>query len=426
MAVTDVQQRDRPEATFELGKYSIRVPYRVTTDSVNDGPLTVCQASGLPSFYAPYVWGNDSNEDAVLVRYEPKPLGTAPTKVWIVECVYETPTQKESKGSDNANRKTGGGTGRTTPGEFTNPLLEMPSVKWHSSGREALLTRIYDTITGTLKPCTASNGEVFDPPPKYIESLATLEITRNEPIGANQPSIAATYTNAVNSDTFWGVAAGYWKIKEIVPERQDRQVPNSPFKFPFLRVSYSFEYNPQGWDIQLLDYGSYYWERNFADPGGVGNPVLRATRTRIVTTDGHPTSAPLNGVGRPLPDRQPCTITDGSDTIDIPAATPLYPFAVGDTVIFSAIQKPAENGIVAAAPLVFGVPYYVVSNTVTGSAQALKVSLTSGGAAITISNPSNQKGWQYIYSPGVFFPIRPYTRLPFSSLALPQSFAMVQ
>ena len=415
---------DRPSGSFELGKYVVRVPYRVVVDSVNDGPQTVASAAGLPILYSTYSYGSESNSEMLARRYEPEPIGSSKTLLWRVNVVYETPSQKEGRGGPGG-RDAGGGTGRVTPGEFLNPLLELPSVKFHSSGREALITRIYDNITGTFKPCTASNGEVFDPPPKFIETYGTLEISRNEPISSPQPGTALGYGNAVNSDYFWGIAPGYWRAKEIVPERQDRQLPSSPFKFAFLRVAYAFEYNPQGWDIPLLDYGSYYWARPENSSAAVpGN--LPAVRRDIMTREGTKTSAPLNGNGMPLPDRVPYTPTAASDVINIAATTPPQRFSVGDIVQFSAIPLTGSppSSVVAPAPLSFNRVYYVVENIVTAGAQALKVSATFGGAAITLTDTGT--GWQYIYSPGVFFTIRPYNRLPYAALNLPQSFALVQ
>jgi hypothetical protein len=412
-----------PEGNFGLGRQMVRVPYRVIVNSQNDGPLTVASAPGLPVIYSTYAWGSESNDELVLTRFESKRQGSSKTLTWIVEAIYETPETKEGR----SNRDAGAGTGRRTAGEFTNPLLEIPTVKWHSSGREALLTRIYDNTTGIVKPCTASNGEVFDPPPKFIETFATLEIQRNESIAANQPGIAALYTNAINSDVFWGLPAGYWRFKEIVPERQDRQIPVAPYKFPFLRVSYVAEYNPAGWDIQLLDYGSYYWERPVNSPGGAAG-AIPARRIKIKTADGHDTSAPLNGYGMPLPDRVPWTPVTGAGpgAVTIAATSPIQKFNVGDLIQFTAIPTTGSppSSVVAPAPLSFNTVYYVISNTVTAGAQAIDVSTTPGGARIALTTTGT--GWQYAYSPGVFFTIRPYNRLPFAALGLPQSFAAVQ
>ena len=51
-------QKDRPEGTFELGKYSIRVPWQVTVDSINDGPLIECAKRAKIVVVA---WGNNGS-----------------------------------------------------------------------------------------------------------------------------------------------------------------------------------------------------------------------------------------------------------------------------------------------------------------------------------------------------------------------------
>lgn len=421
---------DRPEGSYHTGKYTVRVPYKVVVSSIQDGPQIVASAPGLPLIFSQYSFGNERNPYMFLMGFDPKPLGSPPTLTWRVDAVYETLPLKEGREGTRGNAS-GGGTGRQTPGEFTNPLLELPIVKFHSSGREALLTQVYDTTTGVTKPATASNGEVFDPPPKYLEPYATLEITRNEAIGARQPGIAIQYANTVNSDQFWGATAGYWRCKEIIPERQERQIPGGSFRFPFLRVSYSFEYNPNTWDIQLLDYGSYYWQRARVDQGADGQPNNAAERIQIKTKDGQPTSAPLNGNGYPLPDRAPCRFSGGSSTITLPTTTPIQQFHVGDTVLFSAtpIVGGAANAVTAPTGLAFGTAYYVVSTTpanptATQATTAITVSATRTGAAIVPSDAGS--GNFYVYSPGIFFTVRPYTRLAFRALGLPQSFAQVQ
>jgi hypothetical protein len=430
MAVSgSAQLMGPPEGSFELGKYTVRVPYRVLVTDRNDGPLIVLGASGLPALYSEYSFGNESNADMLLRRYEPKHISTPGALAWRVDCVYETPQQKEEKsGAGTSSRNSGGGTGRERAGQFENPLLEWPIVKTHSAGREALITRIYDNITNSFKPCTASNGEVFDPPPKYLQTFFTLEITRNEPITAAHLSIEATYTNAVNSDVFWGIAAGYWRIKEITCERQDRQLPNTPFKFAFLRVTYTIEFNPETWDLFLLDHGTYYWKRPANDNNGLptagGNQP--AEKKTIQTADGHPTSAPLNGRGQPLPDRRPYTPRQTTDpSFSIAKMTPTYAFTDGDLVMFSGLPRQDETTVTAPSGISYNTAYYVrdVVTAADGS-QTFNVATTASGTRISLADTGT--GHQYIYVPGVFFTIRPYSRVAFSGLGLPQSFALVQ
>ncbi len=333
------------EGDFETGKYEIRVYYRVIVNSRLDDPIVVCSASGLPELYSLYS-GNGTQDEMRLRKYSAVRTGDKATMVWKVTAYYSTPEIKEGKGGGN---HAGGGTGRETGGEFENPLLELPVVKMTSTGREKPLTRIYDNISGSFKPCTASNGEVFDPPPRTLETMVTLSITRNEPITANHPYIAIIYTDAVNSDPFFGMFPGIWKIKEIVVERQERQIKGGA-KFPFLRVTYSFEANKEGWDERLLDYGTVYY------PDTAFPSTAPALPTDITTARGQKTSAPLNGRGQPLMDRKQFTVVAATDVFTVGASRP-----GSGTLVDGDLVQVANTGGALPAPLREGSTYRVIS-----------------------------------------------------------------
>jgi hypothetical protein len=292
--------------------------------------------------------------------------------------------------------------------------LERPSVKFHTSGREVSLTKIYDNISNTLKPCTASNGEVFDPPPKTMDRMLTLEIQRNESIATPHPALAIQYINACNSDVFWGMAAGVWLCKGINPERQERRTPAGAI-FPFLRTSYTFEARAEGWDLQLLDYGTKYISQTRVSAAVASSPPI--TR-QFVTTENHPTSGLLNGRGGALPDKIPFTADNGTSLLTTPATTTGATFANGDLVQLTNIGGALPDGLVAYRN------YYIKDPNPSGGGQAFNLSLTSGGATVSFSD--NGTGTHYIGSPGVFFTIRPFARLPFAALGLPQNFMLVQ
>ncbi len=474
------------EATFEAGKFSVRVPYRIITNDRNDGPLTVCSASGLPAFGDLYAFGNESDDEMRLRSYQPQRIGDAATLVWVVWCQYSTPEQKDYGRGGEHTGGLGGGTGRESAAEFTNPLLETPSVKFHSSGREVPIFQIRDNITGTFKPATASNGEPFDPPPKTTSRVLTLEIVRNEPLSANQPAIAIQYQDAVNSDTFWGMPRGTWKVKEIVPERQERQIQGGT-RVPFLRVAYSFEGRPEGWDVNLLDYGSFYLQN---DPKGSAFPQKK---TQFRTSEGHPTSGPLNGKGGALPGRMQFTVDTSTDIVTVPSNPAGITFSNGDLVLVE-----AASGSTLPTPLSRRRSYYVsgssglaftLSGTVAGEIESIDFTvspnqvttktphgLTTGNTVViadaqciefsdtdsvintywtiivtgtrtftlngsVVAPLAYERGGKvmrpidittagtgtfYIWSPGVFFRIRPQNWLPFAALGLPGSFTQVQ
>lgn len=423
-----------PKASFELGRRKYTREFQVLCSSMEDGPLIASAALAEQGIilFTPYDTGTEHDTEALLRTVTPERIRPG-FAAWKFTCEYSTPELKERTGShDN-----GGGSGRENPGEFTNPLLELPTVKVSIESREVLLTQIFDTAVGTLKPCTASNGEVFDPPPKVLERYMVLTISRNERLTANHPAIGLMYQDAVNSDTFWRLPPGVWKVRSIVAERQQRQLPGGG-QFAYLRCEYSFEGKAlkivnlanlslppantivSSWDIQLLDYGSYYYitpppsatsslgAGGFVAPNG-NSPVRMPFRTR----DGHPTSGMLDGQGGALPDR--VTFTVSGSTLTVPNSS--YPFKNGLQVQLWSIGGDLPD------PLQPNGAYYVV-NSSGPRYVSFQLSETQGGDAIELTDAGS--GTLFIGTSGVFLQIRPYNRLPFGLLRLPQSFRQVQ
>src|SRR6185369_10303432 len=192
-----------PRGAIELGQRKYYRDFQVKCSSMSDGPLVAygaLVALGI-DLYSPYSAGNDSDPEALLRSITPERIKPG-FATWKLTLEYSTAPQKDggsgAGGTSGGAGGAGGGTGRETPGEFTNPLLELPAVKFSDATREVLLTQIFDINTGVFKPCTASNGEVFDPPPKVLEGYDTLTITRNEPLAAPHPAIGLMFKNAVN------------------------------------------------------------------------------------------------------------------------------------------------------------------------------------------------------------------------------------
>ena len=397
---------DRPDADFEAGRLTVRAPYRVITDSLDDGPMVVCSATGLPSIGAEYAWGNDANPYLFCKRYDPRPIGSAPTLTWKVIVEYSTPEVKEA-------RDTGGGGGKISTADFTNPLGELPEIKMHSSGREELLTQIYDNFTGILKPVTASNGEVFDPPPKTLGQAITIEISRNESIATNT-GYAISFQNAVNLDPFFGFAPGYLKFKDITFNLQTRQMPNGA-QFPFLRGSYVIEYNPMGWDEKILDYGTYTWQ---AGQGGL------LVRQKIKNADGHPTAAPLNGRGQLLAMRTPATFS--GTTMTLAVTTPQTAFQDGDLVQLNNIGGGLPAAQMPGSPVIANlqdcVTFYAVGTGVRQYRLVTDMSQEFNGVIFVTAGT----GTHYASCPGVWFTLRKYPWRSFAPLGLPQNWLLVQ
>ncbi len=340
------EMSNSPRGSFETGKYTIIRDFRVIVNSKSDDPIVVVNAPLLPIMYEEY----PTNSEMRVRHYDCERIAPGGL-VWKVTVTYETPSEKEGKGGgDSSSRDSGGGTGKETEGQFENPTLELPTVKFHVSTHEDNLTLIYDTDTGVIKPVTASNGKAYDPPPKYLVRTMTLEISRNESIGAPHPDLAIAYLSCTNADVFWGQLPGVWMCKDITAERAQRQIPNGA-PVPYLKVTYQFEAKANGWDLLILDSGDVYLAPPLAAVGSglindlfapmlavansaygavqsAGAPTLTQTRFRevpFVDVAGHPRHGPLNGQGGPLPPASTFTADSSTDKLTVPAATAASP-----------------------------------------------------------------------------------------------------
>lgn len=340
------EMKDTGDFQFEVGSYNVRRRFRVITNDVEDDYAIVTAAPGIPALFSTYVSPKSSNRYLRARKYEARRLLPG-SVVWTVTVVYETAPVKTGTGSSDSTGGPGGGSGGGTPEEkdeqFKNPILELPDVEMTASDREELLTQIYDTSTGNLKPVTASSGEPFDPPPKTLIKVLMLKIERNEPLSTPHPALAVTYMNAVNADPFWGLAPGTWLCKKVTAKRATRQLADGTTGV-YLRVTYEFEARST-WDLYVLDSGRYYLGPRAADAGsnvyfpfGPGcNPWLafflpnaapagltsfstQFQRKQFISAEGHPIRAALNGQGGPLPEMSTFTASGGRITVPNPSA----------------------------------------------------------------------------------------------------------
>jgi hypothetical protein len=85
----------------------------------------------------------------------------------------------------------------------------------------------------------------FNPPPTYRKAVSVYSLSRTEYV--NPIAKANIYRNVVNSDIFHGAAPGTVLMDSISPSKN---------KDGHWEVSYKFKFNPDGWQIELLDIGT--------------------------------------------------------------------------------------------------------------------------------------------------------------------------
>lgn len=240
-----------PKAEFSLSERKYTVQWLVISDNYNDGPMVAQSASGLPAAYSTYSIGTDADVYARIREWSAWRIEDNSLE-WIVQAVYSTPPIKESE-----RRGAGEGSHQDNNNAYQNPLNELPVAKTTMVERDRLITRVFNLQTGFYNPPMNSACEPFNPPPSYKTYDLQLTISRNEAVSSLHPALGVQFAGAVNADWFWGLSPGTWICKGIAAENQWRQVQGGT-EYGYMRVEYTFQARPEGWDIFVLDAGDYF------------------------------------------------------------------------------------------------------------------------------------------------------------------------
>ena len=254
----NTQQGTRTEG----GKRTYRAMYVVVTDDINDGPLTVRMAAGIPQIGDSYSLGNDYDPTAFVKSITPTRKGEN-SKVW--EVVVEW--------SELA--------------KVDNPLNRPAKKNW---GFEQAGKVAWQDIDG--KAILNSAGDYFDPPIEIEDSRPLLTVVRND--ATFDPLLAIDYQDAVNEDRFLIANPGQCKVAGIeASEEEENDVK-------FWRVVFHFAFRREGWLAEPLDQGRYAT----VDANGAAQK-----RTPIPDKAGDPVTdpVPLDGKGAELVDATPET-----------------------------------------------------------------------------------------------------------------------
>lgn len=249
----------------ERGIYKYSWSHRVTTDDpMNDGPLAIGEATGLP--HLGDAWPEDSGAwcYSASVEADEPPLG------WRVTFNY------------------------TSEWETNNtPTLAAPRISWSSTNVEV---PIWITVEATPKAIVNSAGDFFDQVPTRSESRFTANIIAN--LGTYGTLLALSdYINA-NAITIDGVSipARCGKLGGI--SVSDAKNING---ITYHECSYSVEVNPHTWLHQPLDCGF----RALTSSGD-----MRVIRSDDLTPVANP--ALLNGSGVVVEEPGPDTAVFGN------------------------------------------------------------------------------------------------------------------
>jgi hypothetical protein len=233
--------------TSKIGLYLKRTHGRqfVASSNANERSYAILAASGVPRV------GDAHPEDIVslCVDVDAKPHG-APN-AWIVSCKYTNDLPDDTIDDDD-------------------PTAVRPKESWGAADFSRYVSQDRDD-----KPILNTAGDRYDEPIEIIDTFPTLSISKNK----NSFSVtqAFDYNNSVNSDTFKGAAPGTLRVLITANEEWKGDAA-------FWAMSYTFTYNPNGWQPTLLESGLYQ---------KVASDRVPCTVKGIAAHDAEPVTSPV-------------------------------------------------------------------------------------------------------------------------------------
>jgi hypothetical protein len=245
VSVTEIHQ-GRGGDIQEKAVRTYRRVFHVLTDSELDGPATVRLAVGIPRPWDSYVTDAELDITAFCKRVGAEPHGETPF-LWIVTAEYSSATDTRPEDQEE------------------NPLLRPAEWQWGFASVSKVITT--DKDGGSV---TNSAREPFDPPLELPTGRVTLTITRNE--AGFDVARANRFNQSVNSVVWYGqpVRTALMNAVSAVTQTENG--------IPYVRVTYEIHFDPETFDLSVLDSG--YRDINgklFRDPvdgSPMGSPTL--------------------------------------------------------------------------------------------------------------------------------------------------------
>jgi len=191
--------------------------WRVETDTILDGSQTVLLSPAVA-----HLLDAHPDDPAALANRVRVSQRSENGRIWNLDVDYSTDAKSDQPDDD--------------------PLLEEREVSWASATVSAVAAKDRDG-----KAILNSAGDPFDPPIEVERPHAKLTVARNEASFSGTTAIA--YIQKVNSTQFSGGAPGTVLCMDINANEQERN------KIKFWRVTYEFEYAPEGWQPDILEQG---------------------------------------------------------------------------------------------------------------------------------------------------------------------------
>lgn len=228
MAITVAEKYE--DRSTKIGLYLKRDHVRrfVATTTASEGSYAVSIAAGVPSLGAAHP------EDAAALCTDIDAKQTSGTSnVWMITCKYTNDLPDDTFDDDD-------------------PLSVRSKSAWSADDYSRFVDQDRDG-----NPILNSAGDKYDEPIEMIDSLPVLTIVKNRlSFSASQ---AYAYNNATNSDTFKGADPGTLRVKITASEEWKSDSA-------YWAVNYTFRYNPNGWQPQILEAGLYQKVNNSRVP----------------------------------------------------------------------------------------------------------------------------------------------------------------
>ncbi len=242
MAVTSVNVLQSVGGFNKDFSRSYTVTYRVITNSASDGPAVVCTAAGLPRKYTPYIIGNDIDTgvycESVTARHED---WNASRLIWLVTVQYGSSSKKEH--DDNEQQG--------------SPLDTR--AKWSGGHAQFQIVASQDKDGDAVKN---SANQQYDPLPMKDNSRPVINVVKN--VANLDLNTWASYIDAVNDGTWWGLATRKLKCQSI----QWQQMFHGSGT-PYYQVTYEFHVKDDLWDYVILDAGYEHLINGGADTDSI-------------------------------------------------------------------------------------------------------------------------------------------------------------
>lgn len=176
---------------------------------------------------APYVSFYEYDYYATLKSISAKPENEPRTK-WIITGKYDT---------------------QVKPGRrLNNPIEQSPTIEWDFGTYQKRIDNDRDD-----KAILNSAGEPPNPP--YVETRRTLILRYTRSELSYNPITAMDYLDHINSSSFLGAEALTVKLNKWLGKQKHFPAVGTFAGGEYWEVQYEFEWNPEGWDEEILDMG---------------------------------------------------------------------------------------------------------------------------------------------------------------------------